>query len=116
MSDFLYWLSGILVTIIIAYITFKYVKKVEKTKIQQSADVMDEVRGAAFNLRDGEDLHIKDMEITQDARVMKNVIGMSFDAEGRQSARLQGVTIKQPGMEVKISDDPNVTVVINKQE
>lgn len=91
-------------------------KKIQNVRIHQKSEKMEGVKGAEFELKDGEDLHIKDMEITQGAKDMKNVTGLSFGASGQQSARLQGVRIKQPGAEVVISDDPNVRIEINKQE
>lgn len=89
--------------------------KIKGTRIHQSADELTNVTGAEFQLTDGKDLHIKDLEIIQDAEKMNGVTGLKFQASGNQSARLQGIHIKQPGVEIKISDDPNVRVEINKR-
>lgn len=91
-------------------------KKISDTTIQQEGEKLENVIGADLQLKDGEDIHIKGMEISQKAKEMKNVTGLSFNADGKQSARLQGVKIEQPNAQITISDDPNVHVVINKQD
>ncbi len=116
MLDFFYWFSSLVMTIILSYVAYKFVKKIKNTKIHQSAEIMKDIKGADFQLRDGEDLKIKNMEITQDAKVMQNVIGLSFKASGTQSAQLKNIRITQPGGEIIISDDPNGKVEINKRE
>lgn len=115
MLNFLYWFSSLIITIIFSYVTYKFVKKIKNTKIHQSADVMEDVKGANFKLLDGEDFQIINMEIIQNSKVMQRVSGLSFEASGTQSAELINIKIKQPGVEVIISDDPNVKVEINKQ-
>lgn len=115
MMDFIYWITGIIIAIILSYVTYKKVKKINDVKIQQEAEKLEDIKGADFQLKDGEDIHIKGMEISQKAKEMKNVTGLSFNAEGKQSARLQGVKIEQPNAQMTISDDPSVQVTINKQ-
>ena len=116
MLNFFYWVSGILVTIIFSYIAFKYMSKIKNIKIHQKAEKMTDVTGVDVELRDGENVHVKNMDIKQEAQKMDNVKGLSIKAGGKQSMRLQGVDIEQPGVSVKISDDPNVNVTINRQE
>ncbi|MBI2436225.1 MAG: hypothetical protein HYV41_00540 [Candidatus Magasanikbacteria bacterium] len=89
--------------------------KIKNIKIYQKSEKMKDVIGADFELGDGENIHIKDMTISQDAKEMQNVTGLSINANGKQSARLQGVEIKQPSRYLKISDDSNGKVIINKQ-
>lgn len=115
MLDFIYWASGIIIPILLGYGFYRYMRKVEDVDIQQQGEKMDGVKGADFQLTDGDDLHIKNMRISQSATEMKNVTGLSFKVDGKQSARLQGVEIEQPHAQVIISDDPNVRVEINKQ-
>jgi hypothetical protein len=91
-------------------------RKIHNIKIQQGGEKLEDVKGADFNLKDGEDIYIKKMEISQKAKEMKKVTGLSFNVDGKQSARLQGVKIEQPNARVIISDDPNVQVIINKQD
>ena len=91
-------------------------KKINGVQIKQVSEKMSGVVGADFELSDGEDLHIQNMSIVQDAKDMKDTTGLSFKVAGNQSARLQGVYIKQPGAEVRIYDDPNLKIEINKTE
>lgn len=115
MLDFIYWITGILLTIFLAYKGYKFMNRIENTKINQKADILKGVKGVDITLGDKEDLHIKDMDINQEAKQMNNVTGLSFDAQGKQSARLQGIKITQPGAEITISNDPSFKVEINKQ-
>lgn len=106
-------LVGIAVTI---YFSKNYImKKIKDTKIVQSAEEMENIKGAKFDLKDGEDLLIENLDIEQSASRMKNTTGLEFNASGKQSARLKGVHVKTPYAEIKISGDPNVKVEINKQ-
>lgn len=116
MRDFIYWATGIIATFVVSYLTYKHMKKIKNIHINQEAEKMANVKGADFELMEGEDLYIKDMAINQEAQEMRNVTGLSFEVKGKQSARLQGVTVKQPGSEVVISDNPDVKVEINKQK
>lgn len=116
MLNFFYWASGILVTIILSYVTFKYMNKIKNVKIHQKGERLTDVTGVDVELGDGENIHVKNMDIKQEARQMNNVTGLSVKAAGKQSLRLQGVNIEQPGVSVKISDDPNVNVTINNQD
>ena len=106
-----------IVVLILGYFTVKkFMNKIENIKINQKAEKLIDVKGVDFKLANGEDIHIKNMDISQEAGEMRNVSGLSFNVEGQQSARLQGVKIRQPGVEITISDDPNVKVEINKHE
>ena len=89
-------------------------KKLKNIKVHQAGKELSNVQGVNLELTDGEDIHVKDMEILQNAEQMKNVTGLSIKASGKQSARLQGVHVKQPNAEIIISNDPNVKVEINK--
>ena len=89
--------------------------KMEKIKIDQRADEMKNTTGMDVKLTEGEDILLKDIQITQEAQKMDNVKGLSLQANGTQSARLQGIHVKQGNTEVKISDDPNIRVEFNKQ-
>jgi hypothetical protein len=115
MLDFIYWITSIIIPLIVGGIAFKNMNKLKNIKIKQEAERLESVVGAEFNLQNGENIHIKNMDIEQNALAMNNVKGLSFMASGTQSARLQGVRIKQPYSEIIISDDPNVFVEINKQ-
>lgn len=115
MLNFIYWFTAIIMTFVAGYITYKHMKKIKDVSIRQQAEKMENTKGANFKLTNGDDLHIKNMEISQEAQQMQGVTGLSFEVEGKQSARLQGVTVKQPGSEVVISDNPDVKVEINKQ-
>lgn len=111
MLDFFYWLSGIVINFLTGK---KKAQEIKNVKVHQTAESMSSVRGIEMKLTEGEDVHVKNMEIVQDAQHMQGVKGLSIKASGKQSARLQGVHIKQPHGEVIISDDPNVKVEINK--
>lgn len=89
--------------------------KIKNVKIHQKGEKMNNVTGADFELGDGKNIHVKNMDIKQESQQMNGVTGLSVKATGKQSMRLQGVSIEQPGVSVKISDDPNVSVTINKQ-
>ena len=89
--------------------------KISNVKIQQHGRELTDVTGANIELGNGENIHVQNMAIDQKADAMKNVTGLSVKADGTQSAKLQGVQIKQPHGSVTISDDPNVEVTINKQ-
>lgn len=114
--NFFYWASGIIITIIFSYITFKFMNKIKDIKIEQKSRKMKDVTGVNLKLSDGENIHIKNMTISQVTEEMQNVKGLDIKVSGKQSARLQGVEIKQPNATFKISDDPNVQVIINKQD
>lgn len=111
----IYWIIKIVLAVITCYLTYKIVTKIQNVKIDQKAEIMEDVKGVDITLGNGEDLHIKDMGIRQDARQMKNVTGLSVEAEGTQSARLQGVRIKHPEGEFFISNDPSLKFEINNQ-
>ena len=87
----------------------------KKIRIQQDADSLKDVNGIDVQLTEGEPVHIEDVKISQNAQTMQNVTGLKVTATGSQSASLSGVHIMQPGAEIRISDDPNVKVEINKQ-
>jgi hypothetical protein len=120
MSDFIYWATSIVATILVGLWGYRRMNKIKNVRINQQAEEMEDVTGADVELGDGENLHIQDVDVRQGAESMKNVTGMSFKAKDKQSARLQGVRIVQENAggrsEVVISDDPNVRVEINKQE
>ncbi len=115
MLNFFYWISGIVVATILTFLTVKFtMNKIKNVKVHQTGKELDNVQGVNLELTDGEDIHLQDTEIVQNAEQMKNVTGLSIKASGKQSARLQGIHIKQPNAEVIISNDPNVKVEINK--
>lgn len=118
MLNFIYWITGIVITIIFSYKAYRYIhmKQINNVKIQQNGEKLTDVTGADFKLTNGDDLHIENMKISQNAKEMKNVTGLSFRAEGKQSVRLQGIEVKQPGAKIVISDNPNVKVIINKHD
>ena len=91
-------------------------KKIEDVKVHQSAEEMENVTGVAMQLNEGDDIHLKNAEIIQNANKMKGVTGLNISAPGTQSARLQGVTIQQPGGEIVISSDPNAKIWVNKHD
>lgn len=90
--------------------------KIKDIKIEQKSKKMKDVTGANLELGNSENIHIKNMTILQDAEEMQNVKGLDIKVNGKQSARLQEVEIKQPNGTIKISNDPNVQVIINKQD
>ena len=124
MSELLLWLSanivsilGIIVTIILTYFPAKWIARhiMQNIRINQSAKTLRNVSGMDVELGTGDPLHIKNLDITQNADQMENTVGLSVKANGTQSARLQGVRIVQPNAEIIISGDDGSKVEVNKQ-
>lgn len=114
--EFFYWISGILLSVFLAYKGYKAMtKKIENVRVDQKGTKLTDVTGVDLELKDGDDIHVSDMAISQQAQEMTGVTGLSVKVSGKQSARLQGVTVEQPQTKVVISDDPNVEVGVNKQ-
>jgi len=113
--EIIYWIVKIVLAIIAYYLTYKIMTKIENVKIDQKAETMQDTKGVDIILGDEKNLHIKDMEINQEARQMQNVTGLSVKAEegSTQSSRLQGVKITQPEVEFVIQNDPNLKFTIN---